>query len=50
MGIKALIFDLGGVLVRTEDSSSRDGLARRLGISRAELEDIVFSGVSANQA
>ncbi len=33
MPIKAVIFDLGGVLVRTEDQAPRRALAERLGIS-----------------
>ncbi len=40
--IRAVIFDLGGVLLRTEDPGPRTALADRLGISRAELEKIVF--------
>ncbi len=40
--IRAVIFDLGGVLLRTEDPEPRTALADRLGISRAELERIVF--------
>jgi epoxide hydrolase-like predicted phosphatase len=42
MAIKAIIWDLGGVLVRTEDWGPRDRLATRLGISRRELNDLVF--------
>ncbi len=44
MFIKAIYFDIGGVLVRTEDKTPRDNLAARLGISRDELNDLVFSG------
>ncbi|MBN2550921.1 MAG: HAD family phosphatase [Anaerolineales bacterium] len=40
--IRAVIWDLGGVLVRTEDSRSREDLARRSGKTRRELEDLVF--------
>ena len=43
MGIKALIWDLGGVLVRTEDPAPRRGLAARFGLDSGELEDLVFA-------
>ena len=33
MAIKAVIWDLGGVLLRTEDFSSRQALADRMGKS-----------------
>ncbi len=39
---RAVIFDLGGVILRTEDPAPRAALAQRLGISRSELERIVF--------
>lgn len=42
MSIRAVIWDFGGVLVRTEDSSRRERLAGRLGHSRAHLEQVVF--------
>lgn len=42
MTINAIIWDLGGVLVRTEDWTPRDDLAKRLGLSRNELNDLVF--------
>lgn len=50
MNIRAVIWDLGGVLVRTEDYTSRDHLAARLGLSREELEDLVFSNDSGDRA
>jgi len=50
MAIKAVIFDLGGVLLRTENGKPREALASRLGISRRELEHFVFSSPSALQA
>ena len=40
--IEAVIWDLGGVIVRTENLAPRDALAERLGLSRAELNHIVF--------
>ena len=42
MNIQAVIWDLGGVLVRTEDPAPRAALADRLGISRQELVHMVF--------
>ncbi len=50
MPIKAVIWDLGGVIVRTEDHTSRDHLAVELGVSRHHLEMTVFSGETGNQA
>lgn len=41
--IKAVIFDLGGVIYRTEDPIPRTRLAESMGLSRAELEAIVFA-------
>lgn len=42
MAIHAVIFDLGGVIVRTEDWHPRNALAERLGMSRDELVVLVF--------
>jgi epoxide hydrolase-like predicted phosphatase len=50
MEIRAVIWDVGGVLLRTEDPVPRQALADRLGIERLELEKVVFSGDSSNQA
>jgi epoxide hydrolase-like predicted phosphatase len=50
MGIKAVIFDFGGVLVRTEDRSPRQGLADDLGMSYEELDALIFQSESARQA
>ena len=50
MTIRAVIFDLGGVLVRTQDYTSRDALAKRHGMTRDVLEELVYgdeSGLSA---
>jgi glucose-1-phosphatase len=46
MAIRAIIFDLGGVLLRTADFSRREKLADQLGMSRAELEELIFGGDS----
>ena len=48
--IKAVIFDMGGVILRTEDPSSRLAQAESLGISRQQLERAVFNSASALQA
>ena len=40
MTIRAVIFDLGGVLVRTEDFGPREDLARRLGVAPAGIDVI----------
>lgn len=45
--IRAVIFDLGGVILRTEDPQPRLALAERLGISRAALEQAVFQNPTA---
>ena len=48
--IKALIWDMGGVLLRTEDDAPRKRLAGRLGTTRRVLEELVFGSPSAKQA
>jgi epoxide hydrolase-like predicted phosphatase len=45
--IHAVIFDLGGVLVRTEDPAPRARLAARLGMSPAELSRTIYDSESA---
>ena len=50
MNIRAVFWDLGGVLVRTEDHTTRENLAIRLGMSLTELENLVFAGDSGNRA
>jgi epoxide hydrolase-like predicted phosphatase len=47
---RAIIWDLGGVLVRTEDASGRERLAERLGVTRLEIEELVFSSDSSRRA
>jgi len=49
-GIRAVIFDLGGVILRTDDPTPRARLAERLGQTRAQLEDIVFANPVAQRA
>jgi glucose-1-phosphatase len=50
MAIRAVIFDLGGVLLRTEDPIPRRQLGERLGISREQMYYHVFDSPSAQQA
>ncbi len=50
MPIRAIIWDLGGVLVRTQDFAPRERLAARLGLTRLELEELVFGGDSGLRA
>src|SRR6266545_565889 len=46
MSIKAVFFDLGGVIVRTEFQAPRQRLADRVGIDYDDLNKIVFDGDS----
>ena len=51
MSIRAVFFDLGGVIVRTEFQAPRQQLAERLGMEYEDLSKIVFdsdSGVRAS--
>lgn len=50
MSFKAIIFDMGGVLVRTVEQAPRDQLADSLGISRMELTKAVFDSPTAHMA
>lgn len=50
MSLRALYIDLGGVLVRTVDRAPRTQLAASLGLSRRDIEEIVFESPSAEQA
>jgi epoxide hydrolase-like predicted phosphatase len=50
MTIKAIIFDFGGVLVRTADRSSRQRLERRLGLAEWQSEKIVFNSEMGQKA
>ncbi len=50
MSIRAVIFDLGGVLVRTEDKAPRTRLAQRFGLSYADLDRLVFDSPTGAQA
>lgn len=50
MSIKAVIFDLGGVIVRTEYQAPRQHLAERLHMEYDDLVKIVFDSPTAQQA
>jgi len=50
MNIRAVYFDFGGVLVRTEDKAPRTRLAERLGMSYKEVEGVVFASESSRLA
>jgi glucose-1-phosphatase len=48
--IKAVIFDIGGVLIRTHDQSGRRRWEVKLGLAEWESEEIVFSGEMGTRA
>ncbi len=50
MSIRAVIWDMGGVILRTEDHTFRTDLATRLGLDREGLERIVFDGEVSERA
>lgn len=50
MVIKAVVFDVGGVLIRTPDRSSRLAWEQRLGLDEWESEEIVFGGEMGTKA
>jgi putative hydrolase of the HAD superfamily len=50
MGIHSIIWDVGGVIVRTEDLTQRDQLAARYGLSHQEINDLVFGSEENYQA
>lgn len=50
MTIKAVFFDLGGVIVRTEYQAPRQHLAESLGMDYEDIDKIVFGSVSAARA
>jgi glucose-1-phosphatase len=50
MTLQAIIWDLGGVLLRTEDQQPRAQLARELNLTYAEIDRLVFNSPSARQA
>lgn len=50
MEIKAIFFDLGGVILRTENRTPRANLAREFGMSYEEMDRFVFECESSGQA
>ena len=50
MSIRAVFFDLGGVIVRTEFQAPRQQLAERLGMEYEDLSKIVFDSDSGIRA
>ena len=50
MSIRAVFFDLGGVIVRTEFQAPRQQLAERLGMEYDDLSKIVFDSETGAQA
>lgn len=48
--IKAVIWDMGGVILRTEDETSRKELAEKYGMSLNELYSMVFNSETASLA
>src|SRR5262245_8571470 len=50
MTIRAVLFDMGGVIVRTEYQAPRQHLAERLGMEYDDLVKIVFDSDSGYQA
>ena len=50
MGIRAVIFDFGGVLVRTEDAGGRRKWEQRLGLPLGEMERLVFGSELTGQS
>ena len=50
MPVKAVIFDFGGVLLRTEDSGGRRRWEKRLGLQMGEMDAIVFGSDTTDRS
>lgn len=50
MTVRAVFFDLGGVIVRTEYQAPRQRLAEQFGMDYEDIEKVVFGGSSAARA
>jgi putative hydrolase of the HAD superfamily len=50
MTIRAVLWDMGGVILRTEDESGRKRWEDRLGLPPGELSRIVFDGEASRKA
>jgi epoxide hydrolase-like predicted phosphatase len=48
--LKAVIFDVGGVLIRTQSRAGRVKWAKRLGLDDWDFENYIFGGESGRQA
>jgi len=48
--IRAVIFDMGGVILRSESVVSRTRLAKKFGLTRKELENVVFQSDESKKA
>lgn len=48
--IQAVVFDVGGVILRTEDRAPRSALAKRYGMTYEEIDRFVFGSSSAKLA
>jgi epoxide hydrolase-like predicted phosphatase len=48
--IKAIVFDVGGVLLRTEDASKRRLLEKKHGLDTNSVEKLVFDSKSAQES
>lgn len=50
MTLRAIIWDIGGVILRTEDRRPRTQLAGRFGMTYEEIEAVIFGGPSSKEA
>jgi putative hydrolase of the HAD superfamily len=50
MSIRAVLWDIGGVLLRTTDRRPRERFAQRLGLTPQALETLVFGGEMGTRA
>ena len=50
MAIRAVFFDFGGVIMRTEFHAPRQHLAERFGLDYDDIDKLVFGSESARRA
>ena len=50
MSIRAVCFDLGGVILRTDDKGPRTELGKSLGLDYDEMDQAIFASESSRQA
>ncbi len=48
--IQTIIFDLGGVLVRTEDRIPRQLLAEKFGMTYEDMDSLVYGSPTSKEA